>query len=236
MKKQQCENVLPHSLHTGVAYEDDEQFFIHCTGVLPGYCGNAEPHAGHNYIQDDKHYRCRGVAGDDNVSVLECVNRGTHSPHLWQLTEGASFLRCPGVSNSMPMKQCAHPEIHLGHRWSEDKGLNYVLCGGRKFDLTFCGKTSAHDTHMWVSANGSTAECPGVQDIKTTELSDSPKKWSYHVEKHEDGVHYLVVKKRGDGFDPNWEKQVGKYTSPYYARLVADVLNGGVLMGFEVEQ
>lgn len=59
--------------------------------------------------------------------------------------------------------------------------------------------------------------------------------WQYHVVPDNRGKH-SVVKKRGDGKDPQWEKTMAEYTSPVYARIVADVLNGGIILGFEVKE
>jgi len=159
---------------------------------------------------------------------------------------------------TLPEEQCTRIEMHAGHKYSNDRGLNYQWCPGmdmatatRLTDHTahfpgHCGVEKKHGSHLWrgsqvFECSGSLLTTPSVKDDTPDERQcdikevHGPHQWSYHIEKHEDGS-YLVVKKRGDGFDPNWESKVGKYSSPYYARLVADVLNGGVLLGYEMEK
>jgi hypothetical protein len=206
--------------------------------------------------------KCMGITNEEYIrhvmpALKQCDEFATHLPHGNCPGKESTEEREP-VRARMPEARCLNFQMHAAHRWSDDRGLNYSWCKGLDAMTAALISTKEvpdiilsvehtheiqcplfrtpgkdvplHEPHTW-TANTAAGfveySCPGSSE------ETSPPKWEYHVEKHEDGS-YLVVKKRGDGFDPNWESKVAKYNNGVYARIVADALNGGAILGFEV--
>jgi len=225
---------LPHG-HCPGKESTEEPLYISSNSSV--WCANREAHEAHRWSADSglNYKNCPGIGKSDAV----LLGHGIVAP--------SGKFYCKNV------KGCT------GHI------PTVPLTGGGEPTQQFCGLHGPHVPHTWhegisptVSKSSATLrKCPGyeytldeaspsfeyhdaleVLKNRTSEVAHDPEKastpkWNYYCETYEGGNLTKVVKRYGDSRSGGI---IAEYRNPVYARIVADALNGGVILGFEVEK